>query len=93
MKGSKSVKNILSDFYKSDSRITVISFDSKTGMRKLTYSGLNIFSAMDEIARKTAAGFIVRVFIGLPRANFGLERKLQDYDRSRYDPYRYEVAQ
>lgn len=89
MKGSKSAKNILSDFYKSDSKITVISFDSKTGMRKLTYSGLNIFSAMDEVARKTAAGFIVRVFVGLPRVNFGMEQKLWDYGGSKYDPYRY----
>lgn len=89
MNGSKSKKNIIAEFYHSDGKITVISFDGD-GRRKMTYSGLNIFSAMTEIAKQTSRGFDVRVFASMPSVGFGLEWEKEAYDGEKYRPFCYQ---
>lgn len=66
-KRSMSVRKMTELFDRYDGRITVISFDAATGARVMTYQGLNLFQAMQEVTFRTSVlGQIVRVCLDLP---------------------------
>lgn len=72
---SASRKEIVRKFDKTDGLISVVLFDPETKKRLLTYDGLNVFSALTEIAARTTKGRIIKVYFNLP-AGGGKEEDL-----------------
>lgn len=66
MKASKSRRAIIATYDKYDRRLTVMSFDA-FGNRVMTYSDYGTFAALLQAAKCLKRGFLVRIFLDLPK--------------------------